>query len=233
MIRLLHTPSVVSALLCALFAGSFPVCAASAETGGAIAPRSADPTSVHLLRSAFRDDLVYVKVSLNGSPEAWMELDTGTTPSIVVASQAHAAGVQLVSQGKTTEGFGSEKIETSSASGVSVRTGNERAREIEFDSIEVPGMADPEGHPLSGLLGHSFLEGKIVVIDYPNEKLFFRDTPEERGAIDVPMRIVNGLPLVRIALDGHELSALIDSGGDYGLLVTPMALKQAIPRVDT
>ena len=226
MIRCLLNRAIAPVLPCVLLTSTVPISAASAQPPRAVSSLKADPATIAVLPAAFRDGLVFVKVAINGGPVVWMDLDTGTSPSIVVPAYARAVGLTLMAKGKATEGFGSEKIETFTTSAVMLRAGHESARAVEFESIELSGMAGPEARPLSGLLGQSFLAGRIVVIDYQNQKLFFRNKPEANGSIDVPMTLVEGVPLVRIALDGHEVSALIDTGGTYGLLVTPQALKQ-------
>ena len=226
MTRLLLNRLATPTLTCIVLVANICIGAASAQTFGADPPQKADPAATAPLPAAFRDGLVFVKVAINGRPGAWMELDTGTSPSIVVPAYARAVGLTLIAKGKATEGFGSERIETFTTSVVMLRTGHESTRAVEFESIELPGMAGPDAQPLPGLLGQSFLAGRIVVVDYQNQKLFFSDMPEANDSIDVPMTLVEGVPLVRIALDGHEVSALIDTGGTYGLLVTPQALKQ-------
>ena len=225
MTRLHHNPAF-GALRCALLASAFSLSAACSQSPRGDPPRKAGPAALAALPAAFRNGLVFVKVAINSGPDAWMDLDTGTSPSIVVPAYARSAGLTLTAKGKATEGFGSQKIETFTTSTAVLRAGHERPRAVEFESIELPGMRGPEAQPLSGLLGQSFLAGKIVVFDYQNQKLFFRGTPEANSGIDVPMILVGGVPLVRIALDGHEVLALVDTGGTYGLLVTPKALKQ-------
>lgn len=225
MTRLHHNPAF-GAFRCALLASAFSLSAACSQPPRADPPHKAGPAAIAALPAVFQNGLVYVKVAINGGPDAWMDLDTGTSPSIVVPAYARAAGLRLTAKGKATEGFGSQKIETFTTSTAVLRTGHERPRAVEFESIELSGMKDPGAQPLSGLLGQSFLAGKIIVFDYQNQKLFFRGTPEANGGTDVPMTLVGGMPFVRIALDGHEVSALVDTGGTYGLLVTPEGLKQ-------
>lgn len=225
MTRLHHNPAF-GALRCALLASAFSLSAACSQSPRGDPPRKAGPAVLAALPAAFRNGLVFVKVAINSGPDAWMDLDTGTSPSIVVPAYARSAGLTLTAKGKATEGFGSQKIETFTTSTAVLRVGHERPRAVKFESIELSGMKGPEAQPLSGLLGQSFLAGKIVVFDYQNQKLFFRGTPEANSGIDVPMILVGGVPLVRIALDGHEVLALVDTGGTYGLLVTPKALKQ-------
>ena len=216
-------------LRCILFTSTLsalPISAASAEANRAAPPHRATQAAIVPLPAAFSDGLVFVKVSINSGPAVWMDLDTGTTPSIVGPAYARQAGLTLIAQGKATGGFGSEKIDTFKTSTAMLSTGHESPRKVEFDSIELTGMTDQKAQPLAGLLGYSFLADKIVVIDYPNRKLFFREVPEATNSIEVPLTFFEGVPLVRVALDGHEVTALIDTGGTYDLLVTPQALKQ-------
>lgn len=176
------------------------------------------------LPAAFHKGLVFVKVAINKAPAVWMDLDTGTSPSIVDSEYARSAKLRLTKT-EGAEGFGTEKITTLKTSTAQLHVGKQTPYVVKFESIELNGMKGPDSQPLAGLLGYSFLAGKILVIDYKMEELYFLNK-QEKSALDIPMKLVGGLPLVRIEIGGQPVDALIDTGGTYGLLITPDTVKK-------
>ncbi|MBW8734215.1 MAG: retropepsin-like domain-containing protein [Asticcacaulis sp.] len=176
------------------------------------------------LPAIFREGLVYVQVSVNGAAPVWMDLDNGTSPSAIDLDYAKSLGLKLKAGAGSATGIGSEHVEFFNTS-ADVAAGS-ASRHIDFSASRLKGMVGPDGKPLAGVLGYSFLAGRILVIDYPNQKVFFASASTP-CTCDLPMGFDTNIPTVRATIGGHAVTALIDSGGMYELFATPAAVKLA------
>ncbi len=185
-----------------------------------VRPEAADTP----LPAAFRDGFVFLQVSVNGAPPVWMELDDGTSPSAIDLDYARSLGLALKPGAGSGTGFGTEKIafyntQATVAAGAA-------SRSIDFSAAPLTGLTGPDGKPLAGVLGYSFLRNRILVIDYPKSEIRFA-ADSAPCACDLFMGMDNDIPTVPVTVAGHRLTALVDSGGAYELLVTPAGVKAA------
>lgn len=74
------------ALGCAVLASAFSLSAACSQSPRGGPPCKACPAAPAALPAILRNGLVFVKVAINDGPDTWMDLDTGTSPSIVVSA---------------------------------------------------------------------------------------------------------------------------------------------------
>jgi len=176
------------------------------------------------LPAVFHDGLVYVRVSVNGAAPVWMDIDDGTSPSVVDLDYARSLGLKLKPGQGSATGIGSERIEFFNTS--AELSAGASSRRIDFSASRLKGMTGPDGKPLAGVLGYSFLAGRILVIDYPRQTVKFA-AQSKPCACDLPMGMDTNIPTVPVTIAGHRLTALIDSGGQYDLFATPAAVKQA------
>ncbi len=200
--------------------------AAPAPAGEQIAVATASARHDHALPASFRKGNVYLQVVINGHPPVWMNLDTGTTDSLIDANYAAKIGLALTPKASGVEGFGSTKVDTFSTGKVNLQAGNEPGKETFFESIHLDGMTGPDGVPLAGLLGHSFLAKHVIVIDYLRQEVYFDDKPQAPDRRDVPMVLSEGIPRVALTMAGKSVNALIDTGGTYDLIITPATAKE-------
>ncbi len=176
------------------------------------------------LPATFKDGFAYLKVSVNGASPVWMELDDGTSPSAINLDYAKSLGLVLKPGAGSGTGFGTQKIaffntRASLAAGDAERT-------IDFSAAPLTGLTGPDGQQLQGVLGYSFLKDRIVEIDYPKGEVRLLATSPP-CTCDLKMGIDNDIPTVPLTLAGHAMTALVDSGGAYELLVTPAGVKAA------
>jgi len=176
------------------------------------------------LPAAFHDGLVYVRVSVNGASPVWMDLDDGTSPSAIDLDYARSLGLTLKPGAGSGTGIGTERIEFFNTT--ADLTAGASSRRIDFSASRLKGMTGPDGRPLAGVLGYSFLAGKILIIDYPRQRVVFA-AQSAPCACDLPMGFDTNIPTVPVTVAGHRMTALIDSGGQYELLATPAAVRQA------
>ncbi len=189
----------------------------------ASAPAPAPQADIEL-PAVFHDGLVYVQVSVDGAAAVWMDLDNGTSPSAIDLDYAQSLGLKLKPGAGSATGIGSERVEFFNTS--AELAAGQASRRIDFSASRLKGMLGPDGKQLAGVLGYSFLAGRILVIDYPNQKVIFA-AASKPCACDLPMGLDTNIATVPVTVAGHRMTALIDSGGLYTLLATPAAVKLA------
>ena len=182
----------------------------------------------HALPSMFYKGFVYIKTSVNGHPDAWMILDSGTTDSIIDTTYANTIGLKLTPSANAQETFGPMKTDTFDTDTVHLRVGAEPEKVVFFQSISIGGMMGPDGVPPAGMLGHTFLEGKSIVIDYKREVVYFETTPRPADHRDVAMTIKAGIgiPVIQLKIANQLVDSLIDTGGTYDIIITPAKAKE-------
>ncbi len=176
------------------------------------------------LPAAFHDGLVYLRVSVNGAEPVWMNLDNGTSPSAISLDYARSLGLKLDKAAGWGTGIGHKPVEFFNTS--AQVTAGSGTRRIDFAASRLDGMMGPDGRPLAGVLGHSFLKGRILVVDYPQSRVWFTSRLEPCGC-DLAMGEDFNIPTVPVTVAGRRMTALIDSGGMYELLVTPAGIRAA------
>jgi hypothetical protein len=155
-----------------------------------------------------------------------MILDSGTTESILDAAYARRIGIKLTPSAVAQETFGTAKPDTFNTDAVRLRTGGEPEKVVYFESIGMGGMMGPDGVPAAGLLGRTFLDGKIIVIDYHREEVYFDTVPQRADGRDIAMTLSTGIPIIKLKMAGQVVDALLDSGGTYGAIITPATAKR-------
>jgi predicted aspartyl protease len=176
----------------------------------------------------FHKGLVYIQVSINGHPGVWMILDSGSTDSIIDTAYANDIGLKLTPSPKEQGTFGTNKTDTFDTDTVHLGVGAEPERVVYFQSFTLGGMMGPNGIPAAGLLGHSFLVGKSIVIDYKNAEVYFETTPQQADPRDVAMTLKTGVevPVIKLKIANKLVDSLIDTGGTYGIIITPTTAKE-------
>ncbi len=200
---------VIAALIGAVFCLAAPAAIAAAGR------------HAHTLPSNFHNGSVFIEVTVNGHRGAWMMLDSGTTDSMIDADYAASIGITLTPKATGTGGFGSEVTPTFTTGTVRLQVGIEPEQSLLFESIRLLGMRGPAGEQLAGLLGHSFLDKHVVVIDYQQQEVYFDDVTQQTDPRDLPMTLVEGVPRIQVNMANQKVDALIDTGGSYNVIITP------------
>ena len=201
MFRALVLTSVFALTACA---------AAPAET--AIAPVTASGP----LPAVFRDGRIYLHVALNSASPVWMELDTGTVPSVIDAGYAQTLGLDVKNSRQAGKGFGTAQVPVARTQ-AQITAGPIAANDIAFSVMPLHNMPGPDNQPVAGVLGFSFLAGRIITIDYASGTVRFADA----CTCDLRMTLDADVPSVPVMIAGHAVDALIDTGGGYDVLITP------------
>jgi predicted aspartyl protease len=225
-----YSPVVASLFLTLTMATSTAFCAADVDnSANAVIGVAKQDTGrhEHILPSMFQKGFVYIKVSVNSHPDAWMILDTGSTYSMIDAAYAKAVGLKLTPSVEAQQTFGTTKTETFDTDTVHLRVGGEPEKVVVFQSIAL-GMLGPNGTPVAGMLGHSFLEGHSIVIDYKHDEVYFETTalPADHHDLAMSIKAGIGIPVIKLKIANQLVDSLIDTGGTYGMIITPMKAKE-------
>lgn len=185
----------------------------------AAAPTRAE---VQALPAVFKDGLIYLKVSLKGGQAVWMLLDTGDEGCSLDVSEAKRRRLRLRPDSVGVGGFGEKRQEAFKAR-IALQIGAPSKGSIACRAYTLPPVQGPDGRRIAGVLGYAVLAGKVLTIDYPNQRVELSLGAGKGGA---PIDLVANLPVVEIKISGRSTRALIDTGGAFGLLITPMAAER-------
>jgi len=196
----------------------------------AVAP-SREPAVVEVPFTSPRHQVV-VQVTLDGHGPYPMLLDTGTDPSAVDATLARS----LRAPGDTTlhegSGTGAGPIRGFDWPMRNVRVGGVHADRVASGATDLSRPAARLGIALAGVLGYSFLAGRIVQIDYPRHVVrFYRDQPPPPThtlMAEFPLRpdTLDAIPRIRGRVNGRPAWIAYDSGASGALGISPMAIER-------
>lgn len=185
----------------------------------------AAPPADIVLPSAFHDGMTYVQVSINGATPRWMGLDDGTSPSVLDLDYAKSLDLPLKPGAGSGTGFGTQKVLFFTTK-ADIAAGGSNRSHADFSAARLSGMIGPDGQQLAGVLGYSFLKDRILVIDYPRREIRFAAS-SRACTCDIPFRFDNDIPSIPVTVGGRRMTALIDSGGAYELLITPAGARSS------
>lgn len=144
----------------------------------------------------FSKSAIGLDVTVHGTA-LYMILDTGVDPSVIDLKRAETLGLKI-DRGAGGQASGEGDAKDSAAypaelDGLAV-AGHGFAP-IEALAFDMRALSARYGRPLDGVLGYSFLSGKIVLIDYPKTTLAILDRPGD--AIDAvkSCRLRHTIPL--------------------------------------
>jgi hypothetical protein len=160
-----------------------------------------------------------VPVELDGKP-AILLLDTGAERTILSRAAVQRLGLRRDPWVSTTlRGAGGLLDRRANADVRSARAGTtELFQGLPGKTLSFPvTTADLQG--ADGLLGGDILRHQIIDLDMPHGALTLRTPPEPPQSTPIPLQMLDQfLPLAQVHLDGHALTALIDTGASTSLL---------------
>jgi predicted aspartyl protease len=191
--------------------------------------------------------LLAVPVALNDVQELFL-VDTGGVFTKISAKAAMKHGLVDTNSGVELYGGGNGKLALTSANVKSFKVGNNEARNFHIGIVhDKPDSSAPsslpsqeEGSETVGELAPDFLSLFDVEIDMAKRKLnlFSQDHCPEKvvywtqsGYAELPFRFTGGLIAatphiqLRMTLDGHELSAALDTGAQASFLQEKAAMQ--------
>ena len=198
--------------------GLFPaiVAAMLSACGSGVAPPLVDvPFTLHR-------NQILLEVNIADQPH-FVLLDSGGNPSVFDLATALEAGlgVDTTRFGLAT-GAGNEEVRIYPLEAVRVGLAGKNLGTVEAIAMDLTEISERLGHPLAGILGYSFLKGRVVQVDYPD--LRFRLLPDDwtRDGIDatsgrevlrIPLVLAGTDPLVEnFFVNGERVPSTLDTG---------------------
>ena len=180
----------------------------------------------------YRNEII-VQVQVDGKGPFNMMVDTGTDPSAIDLTTARELGLKLQPLRARASGGGTEASAIYGTRLPVVELGPLTVENLETVAIDLSKMSERLGKPLHGVLGHGFLNGRIVQIDYPGRKLriysrsLFAKAAGQLNTSNravLPFRYDDNVLLDGVLVNGKKLVANLDTGSDDGFKLTPAAV---------
>ena len=172
----------------------------------------------------FSQSEIGIDATVNGEP-VFILLDTGVDPSSIDLQRAAALHLKIDrNAGGQVSGFGNTEQPTAfptTIQGFAI-AGHKFAS---FDALasDLSALSAKYGRRVDAFIGYSFLQDKIILIDYPQSTLYILDDPSAapsaagscRQKWSAPMQLLEGenWPLIpRLRLGDAVISATLDTG---------------------
>jgi hypothetical protein len=197
----------------------------------------------------FSRSTISLDVRIHGVP-LFMFLDTGVSPSAIDIARAKSLGLKIdYAGGGEASGDGDAKhmmVYPTSIDGLTM--GGRRFGTIEALAADYSAISKAYGRPVDGTLGHSFLAGRVVLIDYPARTLTVADQKADvapqlatcRSAWRTRLVSFKGdtIPIVDLGIGKARLPVSIDTGSNgtielYKNALAEPAVKAALVQAGT
>jgi hypothetical protein len=183
----------------------------------------------------FDKNEIFVQVQIGGYGPVTMMVDANTDPSTIDLGFARSQNLKLTPVEGEATGGGSEKPQLYLTSIPSVRVGPVESNDLQALAIDLSGMSKALGTDLRGVLGNSFLSGRVVQIDYPKHVIRFYSpsssyhaptATSRRATFDFKYDEDDGCIIIEgVVVDGKPVRATIDTGSDGTFNLTPQAIE--------
>ena len=184
----------------------------------------------------FSQSEIGVDAAVNGEP-LYILLDTGVDPSAIDLQRAEALHFKIDrNAGGQVSGFGNTEQPTAfptTIQGLAI-SGHKFGS---FDALasDLGALSAKYGRRVDAFIGYSFLQDKIILIDYPGRTLHLLDRPSAatsatkscRTKWSAPMQLLEGenWPLIpRLRLGDAMISATLDTGSSGAITLYEGAL---------
>jgi predicted aspartyl protease len=196
-------------------AGFAPVLLLSAIVPQLIAQVATKPSAESVAIAApieLIHDKPYVSVMVDGHGPYRFLIDTGTgTQALVSPELVQDLSLPVVGHARLTDPSGQ---------------GNQRSEIVWIESLKIAGMEFKDiqavGHRLfreeqncQGVLGFTLFKDYLLTLDYPGRQMLLTSgaLAQDSGGSLMPFRLVAGLPIATLRIEGLNLDAQIDTGG--------------------
>ena len=180
----------------------------------------------------FDHNEILVRVRIGKHEPVTMMLDTDSDPSSINLSFAQSNGLKLREIHGQITGGGSERPKVYLTRLEGVELGSVKARDLQAVAIDLSKIQNRLGIQVQGVLGHDFLAGRVLQIDYPAKVLrFYRSSSALPSAQDVqavfPFRVGKDgdILLDGVTINGKSVRATFDTGSDGTFALTPAAVE--------
>jgi hypothetical protein len=182
---------------------------------------------------------VILAVKLNGHGPYPFILDTGVDPSIVDLGVVEEAGLPIdLGDENEADGVGASRTAVYPAELRDIDIGGHDFGDAVTAAMDMGRLEERMGRPFKGVLGFSFLQGKIVEIDYPGRTVSFLPetwrgdcrSDEEKTCFSFPLEPASGednMPKLQgVRASGVPLLLSMDTGSSGGFDLNPETLAE-------
>ncbi|MBV9046437.1 MAG: retropepsin-like domain-containing protein [Alphaproteobacteria bacterium] len=135
-------------------------------------------------------------VTVKGTP-LYLILDTGVDPSAIDTKRAIALGLPVQHEaGEEASGEGNDvsaRIFPATIEGLTIAGRDFPA--VDAAAMDMSQLSARYGKPLDGVLGYSFLNDRVVLINYPQSTIGILDTPSDAAPVVAACRTRYSIPL--------------------------------------
>jgi hypothetical protein len=165
------------------------------------------------------ENLIFLRVHLNGSGPFWFVLDSGASGCVIEKKFANKLGLKTEGA-EQRQGAGAGKVDVTFTKDVIFAMPGLQRKVERTMIIDFAGLAQKLGHECAGLLGYEFFNSYVVSLDYDSRVVRFYEPGSFQYSGDgetLPVQIKKKLPYVRFKLsapgiDLQETELLVDSG---------------------
>jgi hypothetical protein len=181
----------------------------------------------------FYHDVIILQVKVNDKGFYNMMLDTGANPSAVDLHTAKEIGLKLGSVGHRGTGGGTSINLMYETQLPLVELGSLTTNNVAALAIDLSKASEALGKPIHGVLGHSFLNHRIVQIDYMKRVVRFyvkspfpKTTNQANNAklTVLPFRYHDDILIDEVLVNGKKMVANFDTGSNANFQLTPAAV---------
>ncbi len=178
---------------------------------------------------SFEHNEIIVQATIGQKGPYTMLLDTDSNPSVISLARARSSGLALRKIGGHVSGGGGDRPGLYLTKLTGVRLHGSPPKDLQAIAVDLDEMSNRLGITLDGVLGHDFLSGNVVEIDYPNRLLRFGKRPSSSARVvaRLPFRYdgdSSSLVVDGVLVNGTKVSATVDTGSDGTFKLTPAAV---------
>lgn len=227
--------STVLAVACLSACQPAPDSAIVAAAEPPVEPAAAPAASTTVPFEFVRNEIILDTAIGDSSPNRFM-FDCGVDPSVIDLALARRLGIPVdESQADQAAGAGDGQGLTVMPSSIpDLAIGEMDFEPVDALAADLSPFSEVLGFPLAGILGYSFLDGRVVRIDYPARQVTIAT---DAGALGPPATPVTQrhvvplefssdeelIPVFDLVIDGQAVSVTLDSGSSGGLELFPAA----------
>lgn len=182
---------------------------------------------VHSAPFRFVGNQILLEAHMEGQGPYTFLLDTGVTPSVVDAGTAQALELAIDESGAAeATGAGARQVRIVPTRIESLTVAGTEFGALDAVTLPMEGLSRRLGEPLHGILGVSFLAGRIVTVDYFNRLVTIGPRQPDPEGYQFPLVTAPDdiMPLVQISVAGHPFTVSIDTGSSFGVEIFDSAL---------
>lgn len=159
---------------------------------------SAAPSIENIISVPFKSDfnLVFVKVSIEGSEPRWFNFDTGFDVNVIDSSFANKLKLELSKP--VTEAAPGGEVTYTKAKSVQMSLNGESSLQQDFIALDLSQLESFVGFKVSGILGIDFMEQHTISLDYENEiiTLYDKNHGKLKGYQKIRFDLLNKEPFI-------------------------------------